>query len=205
MNRSIGDWMRRPLRYVYIDGFIEIAIGALFLVSALLLLLFAVALDRPALAAVIGATALLLVIVLGLLVKRLVEAAKERLTYRRTGFVQLRPGATPRWTHILLILAALGLASASLFLPDSFQQSGFALGALLTLILALFGLQTGWLRFYLVAAAVALLTLAASQWISGEAAVAAFVLGGSGAILGMSGGWALSRYLQRTTAEQDHG
>jgi hypothetical protein len=205
MNRSIGDWMRRPLRYVYIDGFIEIAIGALFLLSALLLLLFAIALDRPPLAAVIGATALLLVIALGLLVKRLVESAKEKLTYRRTGFMKLRPGATPIWIRITLILAALGLASASLFLPASFQQSGFALGALLTLILAMFGLQTGWLRFYMVAATVAVLTLAASQSISGETAVAAVVLGGSGAILVLSGGWALGRYLRRHASEQPHG
>lgn len=197
--------MRRPLRYVYIDGFIEIAIGALFMVSALLLLLFALALDRPPLSALIGATALLLVITLGLLVKRLVEAAKERITYRRSGFVQLRPGATPMWIRIVLILAALGLASISLLLPAAFQTSGFALGALLTLILAMFGLQTGWLRFYLVAAAVALLTLAASQWVTGETAAAILVLGGSGALLGLSGSWALSRYLQRHPAEADHG
>jgi hypothetical protein len=205
MDGPVERWMRKPLQYLYADGFLELAVGLLFLISAGLVSLFAVALGRPPLAWAVGSLAVLLAAGLGLLAKRVVESAKERVTYPRTGFVEVRPDAGTGWTRWLVIELALALAVASLFLPSRFQQTGFALGALLTLILIVFGIRTGLLRFYLLAAATAGLTLAAGQWATGEPAGVAIVMGGAGLLLVTSGGLMLVRYLRSHPGEPANG
>ena len=194
---------RRALRYWYVDGLTEIGTG---LVLALLGLLFWVEETAPdvPLAQATEFTMLVLVVGGGLLLRRLVETAKQHLTYRRTGYVSYRQ--PPRWRYWLGIAFAIAVGAAVAaflaFAPGSVRWLPLLQGAVVAAALALTARRYGVVRLYLYAA----LSAALGIWIgslawSSELAAAVYY-GAVGLALTFGGLVTLVLYLAHTRATE---
>lgn len=194
MTESLQELLSRPRRYYFSDGLVEMGVGLLFSLSALLLLGLRTLFDRPLLAGALAVLTLLSVWVAAVLVKRGVETAKERITYPRTGYA--RSDAQIGWTGRSIIMAtALLLAVLGILLPEELNRAAFAVGAIMSIVLVVFGARSRLTRFYILAALTVLLTLIGPYLVPSESGAGVVVLGGVGLLLLTSGGIAFARYL----------
>jgi hypothetical protein len=198
----VSDLIDRPFRYYYEDGLIELAVGTLFLAAGLAIGAWAY---PPADSAwrLVGVLLLVAVPSLGALAfKRLVGTVKDRWVHPRTGYVDYgrpRPSGA-RW---VVMLGALVLVVAGFVLPDRFRDMALMEGGLLGLVLATLGKRARLGRFYLLAAIAALIGLAATLWLSSELWGSAITFGACGAVLMLSGGCSLRRYLANNPGSSD--
>lgn len=197
----VEDASRRALRYWYVDGLTEIAIGLVLGLVALLFWIEEVAPGTP-LAQATAFTIPILVIASAFLVRWLIGNAKKRLTYRRTGYVSYhRP---PRWRYWLgaVFGAFVGASVAALLTlaPGSVRWLPAIQGIAVALALALTGHRYNVQRFYLYAALALLTGFVAGNmpWSSERAAAVCF--GGTGLTLAVGGVATLLLYLRRTSA-----
>lgn len=184
---------RRAYRYFYIDGLAEIGIGVLFvLVGPLLLAMDATQRGTP-LAWVAGVGLPLLIIGGTLLIRRLVQNAKERVTYPRTGYVSYReqPGRG-RW---VVIAGVFLLVVVGFIWPEGFSTS-LVIGVVQGIVLAYLGYRAGLVRLGLVAVLAVVLALATVFVDLGDTVGSALVFAGTGLGLVLSGSLALISYLQ---------
>jgi hypothetical protein len=192
MRDPIRDADRRLRRYWLEDGVAEAMIGALFVVIGLAL---------GAMSATSGAARSLLtpvviaLVVGGLLVaRRLIAAAKQRMTYPRSGFVVFGRGAgwrgSPRRMGMLLVIVAILVLSAA-FPGALVLFEGVGMAAVLLL-------GAPWRARYAVVGAVADgLGVGLWRWGLPSERANALLYGLTGLALLLSGGVAAARYLRR--------
>jgi hypothetical protein len=196
MADKISEAMRRPHRYFYEDGLVEIGIGGFFLAIGLLLQILDAGKLNTSLLIVAAIGLLLLAIGSTFLLKKAILGFKERVTYPRTGYVSYKRDdpSKERW---LVAGASLALVIALLVLPEKASQMAFVEGALLCIILGSIGYRVGLARFYLLGAAALLIGLAAALFTSGDIPGTTETFAGTGVVLIISGAYALRRYLRK--------
>ena len=160
MNREmnpIDDMIKRTKRYWYVDGLAEMGAGAVILLYAAYMVgtsLFFKG-NQQALTVALGLGQPVVILLGGLLVKRVVRHFKETLTFPRTGYVAYpRQIGSGRWKRILqtaLVAAAVGamVALISQGLPENMML--LVSGAMIGLFLGYVGYSLGLTRFYVIA------------------------------------------------------
>jgi hypothetical protein len=190
--------MQRTRRYWYEDGLVELAAGGLFLtIGSVLGAQGAVPEGSPAYA-LLGIAFPLVVIGGMLLGRRLIPAAKARLTYPRTGYVTYPLPSRRRrlLTTGLAVVVAAGLGAAALTLPQAPGRllvllQGLLLGVLLTI------LGQGLPRFFLLGGWSAILGVGLSRLATSEETANGLLYALTGLALAVSGGLVLAGYLRR--------
>jgi hypothetical protein len=190
--------MQRTRRYWYEDGLVELAAGGLFLAIGIVLGAQGAVPESSPAYAILG-MAFPLVIIGGMLLgRRLIPAAKARLTYPRTGYVSYpRPSRRRRlFTTGLAVVVAAGLGAAALTLPRApggllVLLQGLLLGVLLTI------LGQGLPRFFLLGGWSAILGVGLSLLTTSEETASGALYGLTGLALVVSGGLVLASYLRR--------
>ena len=160
MNREmnpIDEMIQRTRRYWYVDGLAEMGAGVVILLYAAYMIgvsLFFKG-QQEILTVALGLGQPVVILVGGLLVKRVVRHFKETLTFPRTGYVSYpRQKGSGRWQRILrtaLVAAAVGgmVALVSQGLPENMMF--LVSGAMIGLFLAYVGYSLGLTRFYVMA------------------------------------------------------
>jgi hypothetical protein len=212
MNNKIQETQKRLFRYDYVDGTPDLAFGGLCLAVAICFFLFAA---FPGLSSSTFSAVIVWVVLGGggLLISWLSQRLKERLTYPRTGYVAYsRQGRPIKRTTQLLIRIGLPLLTiillAVLFLNrqkvsvQSQDQVTYLnpglMGFLFSGLIAIIGWKIHLLRYYLIAAAVFLLsTVFLISGSSGNLGLA-LISGSMSLILFVSGGVTLWQYLHNT-------
>lgn len=135
-DEALKNALKRPALYTVIDGIPQIVLGSLWLLWAAIVLLPAY---YPHVIAPQARVFLLLMsmLVLPLAMKRLIRSWKERVTYPRTGYIELRH----RWTRTALI-AISGAAMGAVW--GQLVVRGTALKPWLPLVLGV-GMSIGFL------------------------------------------------------------
>jgi len=190
--------VRRTRRYWYEDGLVELAAGGLFLAIGIVLGAQGAVPEGSPAYAILG-MAFPLVIVGGMLLgRRLIPAAKARLTYPRTGYVTYPLPSRRRrlFTTGLAVVVAAGLGAAALTLPQApggllVLLQGLLLGVLLTI------LGQGLPRFFLLGGWSAILGVGLSLLTTSEETASGALYGLTGLALVVSGGLVLASYLRR--------
>jgi hypothetical protein len=190
--------IRRTRRYWYEDGLAEISVGGLFLLIGLVLWAQGAVPEGSAAYSVL-AIAFPVVVVGGMLLgRRLIPAAKARLTYPRTGFVTYPPPSRRRRlvTTGVAIVVASAVGAAALALPQPpirllVLLQGLVLGVLLTI------LGQGLPRFFFLGGWSAVLGVGLSRLAVPEETANGLLYGLTSLALLLSGGLVLARYLRQ--------
>ena len=209
MHTEIDPVIRRVQNYEYVDGLTEIFFGG----AAGLMGLFGWASTQvPAGAWLSNAMPILMaaaVVGYAWVGNRLMQAARARLTYRRTGYATPRR-ATGKRRWIELGLLAVGSAAVSvsvviLLVRWRWLHLWFPLleGAGFGLLLLFLGYFRGWARFYLLAVLSFLLGLAVSWADLGEFTGSAFYMIWLGLAYMVTGALILWSYLRQNPLPTD--
>ncbi len=195
---------RRAQRYWYDDGIVEMGFGALLGAVGLLFAIESVA-PAGSLPPSFSALALPVIVIAGMVALRFgVRAAKESLTYPRTGYVEYKRRSPAR--RKAAFAAAVSIA-VFVVVTVSGWSATTALAALQGLVLALvlmaFGSRLGISRFYVVAILTLLAGAAAEVLALGDSGGTALVYAGCGVALVVSGAVTFSSYLKRTSEPTD--
>lgn len=209
MKDDIDKTVKRTRRYWFIDGLTEIAVGVIFLLVGLLFLVESFAPPDSPLAH-ISALGLPVIVILGWLVaSRLVGAAKARLTYPRTGYVEYRRPPTRQRVNRFVVGAAVGagvgfvVATLALTAPASLAWIPALQGLLIGAFWAYFGWHFALTRFYLLAIVSVVLGPAASLAGLGDVRGNGVYFSLMGTALIVSGAVTLLSYLRQTKAPGD--
>lgn len=200
---TYDDVKRRTLRYWYVDGLTEIAVGAVFFLLALLMVLIAILSPSPAVNWLLGLGQPALILFGWWAGGRAVHYFKERITYPRTGYVEYkRNKAGRRWKKATLgflvaFFVAFLAASFASAIPETWLPMLMAVPiAVFVIYLAV---QFDLLRFYLVAAAIFLSGFLPVLLGLRDSPATAFILAAVAIIFWVSGALALNNYLRHTT------
>lgn len=199
---TFEDVKRRTLRYWYVDGLTEIAVGAVFLLLALLFCVIALISPSPAVEWLLGLGQPALILLGWWAGGRAVRHFKERITYPRTGYVEYkRQRARRRWVNIVLILL---ISAAVAALMASFLQAIPELwfpvisAASIAFFVVYMALQFGLMRFYPVAGAILLSGFLPVLLGLRNSPANALLMGAVAVIWIISGALALRSYLNHT-------
>jgi len=201
MDREIREARRHTQGYRFVDGFGEMATGAVLAALGLLFLAEALAPGAPK-----GLSAYGMPLVLGggaWLAKRVVARAQERHTFPRTGRVVYRcPGRWPRTACVLLsAVAGAGIVAGLVVLlrahPALTSWLPLWQGAAGTVMLVMVGHNAGLARLYVVALFSVVLGGVLSFLGLAESAAAAIYFTALGAALAASGAFARRDYLRQ--------
>jgi hypothetical protein len=195
---------RRVQRYWYEDGIAEIGFGALLGAVGLLFAIEAIA-PKGSLPPSFSALALPVVVILGMIALRLgVRAAKESLTYPRTGYVEYKRRSPARGRAAVAAAMSVSVFAVITLSAWSWTNAVAALQAfVLALVLIAFGSRLGIGRYYVLAIPTLLAGAAAQVLALGESGGTAVVYAVCGAALVVGGGWTLRSYLGRTSIQPD--
>ena len=202
MNTQIDQIMKKTQRYWYVDGLAEIGTGVMLL--ALGLAYFGIGyLPWKAVKVLLLGLAMPVVILAGMVVARwLVNKAKERITYPRTGYIEYRrPRTARRWIFILVsgVVSAGMIALLVNFMPILGDRFVMALtGVLVFFMMCVLAFQVSVWRFLLVGAAALAGGLAGTFFELPDAFGSALFFAMFGAAWLVSGGLTLRRYLAST-------
>ena len=189
---------RQTQRYCYEDGFVEMALGGIFIVTSLGLALLA-SLEGTAVW-IAGLVWLLLVFGVGYLVSQTVQSLKERITYLRTGYVAYNE--SQKGGLWLEIGAALGLIVLAALFSDLLEDNPSVFyGLILAISVGIIGYQIGLWRMY-IGAVVAIgmgILLAIGDASAVISSMAPFAAGGLTLVI--TGLLALRNYLQANPQE----
>jgi hypothetical protein len=222
MNNKFQETQKRLFRYDYVDGTPDLAFGGLCLVMTICFFIFAA---FPGLSRSTSSVIIVWVVFGGggFLISWLSHRLKERFTYPRTGYVAYRRQGRPikRTTQLLIriglplltvILLALLFLNRSKFPAQSQDQAIYLnpglMGFLFSGIFAIAGWKIPLPRYYLIAAAVFLISAAFLVSGSGGTLGMALLSGAMSLILFVSGGLTFRAYLRRnpphTEASDEH-
>jgi len=203
---DIAHATRRPWQYWYVDGLAEMAMGAIFAALGLVFLVESWLPPGPLLTLVSMFGPVAAVVGVGLAMRRIVSAVKERLTYPRTGYVAYRkPGSSHLATRFALGLAIGALVGTLAALPKLQMWipaiTGLAIGGAHFYLAHRVGLP----RLYLLAAVSAVLGTLVSLGRLGDLPGGAAYFIGIGLADILSGAVTLINYLRSTqpTGEAD--
>jgi hypothetical protein len=179
MNVQIDSALKRVRGYWFVDGFVEMAAGGLFLLLAGILLFSGITPQSSFPNWFLSITAEIVIAkIIGILAAILIVLwLKDHFTYPRTGFVRSKRVAAAqvfaiiRNVILLLFLPLLGLLAASLLIASasnilSFMPEWFpiGLGVIWAILYLLAGEWMGLRRFRLLAAAMLLGGIAIGLW-----------------------------------------
>jgi hypothetical protein len=204
MDPNLDRVQQRARRYWYDDGLAEIAIGVVLMAVGLLLLVEYLRLI-PGGASSIG---LIVVVFAGWwLAGRAVRAAKNRITYPRTGYVSYRRPRERRKSPVVgaVIGAAMGVIMALLIAlaPASLAWIPAMDGILAGIFFIYVGYTAGLGRFYLLALLSAILGAGCSAGGLGNSLGGAVFFLGIGLAMAISGGIVLAGYLRDNPPAQE--
>ncbi|MFZ6030074.1 MAG: hypothetical protein ACOYYS_20350 [Chloroflexota bacterium] len=206
MKDDLQKAQQRTLQYWMVDGLSEISLGVLNLSLGVYFYLQATLAAGSLLYTILNACFVWLIVIGAFAMRSAVGALKTRLTYPRTGFVAYRREAgANRWLRAAIafgiaILTSLLFSSLVAENPVALDWMPAAMGAVFSLALLVMAWRTALLRVYLLSAG-ALVCGAALSWagIGNTLGVAYFYLITS-AMLAVSGGYTLFRYLRSAPA-----
>jgi hypothetical protein len=211
MDNKIQETQKRLFRYDYVDGTPDLAFGGLCLVVAICFFIFAA---FPGLSSSTFSAVIVWVVFGGggLLINWLSQRFKEQVTYPRTGYVAYRREgrSIKRKTQLLIrigipiltvILLALLFINRSKFPAQSQDQAIYLnpglMGFLFSGIFTIIGWKIPLPRYYLIAAAVFLISIVFFISESGGNLGVALLSGAMSLVLFASGGLTLWKYLHR--------
>ncbi len=203
MIMNIDKVIQRTHRYWYEDGLAEIATGCMFVVCGLFLFMMRFARPGSPLACIMAVGFTGLVAFGGLAVSRAVRAAKNRVTYPRTGYVSYRrPGGNGRpWiigAGVGIALAVMGIVLSKVHAPTWLGSMSMVQGLILGAVLLYIGHRLGLARFYVLAFLSALIGVVVSLGGFDDALGSAAYFGEMGLVLTASGLFTLRTYLSQT-------
>jgi hypothetical protein len=205
MNDDLNKTTLRTRQYWYIDGLAELALGTVCLLLAIYFTM-QVTLPRETLLSSLMDSGFVLFLVGGfLLAKRLIEVAKSRLTYPRTGYVSYpKDSQGKRWIRAGIAMLMGAIVSALLIsAPASLAWMPAITGFLISAALLFFAYRIHLWRFYILSA----VSLISGTFLSiigiGNITGLAIFYALLGLALFISGGFTLHRYLEMTQAYQN--
>ncbi len=150
MQDEVKTAQQRARLYWYRDGISEIAFGVICLFLGLYFLILAVLPPGSLLASMLSIGMVFYILASGYITTKAVNAAKARLVYPRSGYVQLRPPPTRR-RYLVALLAML--ISGSVIALLSFTSAPISWipaisGFIFAVVLAFLGYQNNLPRFY---------------------------------------------------------
>ncbi|MBE3129882.1 MAG: hypothetical protein IMZ54_04080 [Acidobacteria bacterium] len=192
---------KRTVQYFYNDGLSEIAIGLIFLVLGGYIFGQTIVPEGSPLNAVYSVLFVLVIASSGFLVNRILRFLKRRITYPRTGYLAYKkrePSPKRR-----LAAGIVGGVIAALFTLLAIAPSVKALlpalnGLLLAFAFFLFANKIGLVRFYILAAASAVIGIAATAAGVGDTKGISLYYGLFGAAVIISGLATLVAYLRKS-------
>ncbi len=204
MARDIDGNIQRSRRYWYDDGLVEIAVGVIFLAVGTLFLTEAFRLIPPG----VSAIALPVIVIAGGWLARLaVRAAKNRLTYSRTGYVRYPRRTSSRRRLVVAVAAAAAMAALvtvlALLTPGSLAWLPVIDGALVGLFFLYMAYSVGMVRFYLLALLSAVAGATTSLSGLGDSTGSGVYFAATGAAVIVSGAIVLAVYLRNTQPPED--
>lgn len=201
---TYDDVKRRTLRYWYVDGLVEIMVGFVFFLLALLMVFAAVLSPSPVVKWLLGVGQPVLILSGMWAGGRAVRYFKERITYPRTGYVEYkRVKPRRRWGKAVLGLI-IGFSVAVLAAGFASRISDTWLPMMMVVPIALFvvylAIYFGLIRFYPAAAAIFLSGFLPILLGIHDSLATALILAAVALVWWVSGGLALRSYLRHTTA-----
>lgn len=206
MANDINKIIQRTRRYWYADGLPETAVGCLFLLVGILLFLGNVGFlpqDSPLRASLlstilVGISMIALVAFAGLGVAYVLNAAKMRVTFPRSGFVAYRHDdeESRRFTTVLLVICILVIFLVVIALPALNSLSTLE-GLLFGALLVYQGYKLALTRFYVLAGISVIVGPGAALAGLGDAVGSAVYFGVMGVAVGVSGILTLRYYLSQ--------
>jgi len=192
---------KRTIQSFYEDGLTEIAMGLIFLILGGYFFATTVVPEGSALGAVLTGLFVLVIISAAFLVNRFLRFFKRRITYPRTGYVTFKKKepSPKRRVATAAVAAIIGAGLAVLYgLSPSVKLLFPAInGLLFAVAVLLFANKVGLLRFYILAAASAVIGFGiTAAGIGDTEGISLFYLV-FGAALVVSGAAALIVYLRR--------
>jgi hypothetical protein len=207
MKDDLDQARKRTFQYWYVDGLNEMAFGTICLLLGIIFWAQTIIPQGSMLNTMLTISFVLLIVVGGLILGRLMEAIKRRLTYPRTGYVAYTPRQPRRkWlTGAMAALLAVIIAQLVINYTDLQNVAIAFVGIVIGATLLFVGLRVHLERFYLLAAFSAVAG-AAVAWMKYDLTRASAIYY---AILGIalfiSGGLTLIKYLRQTSPLQEQG
>lgn len=202
---AIQEARKRAYRYQFEDGLLEIAQGGAFALFGLgLWWVDSLALIDAANKWLFALGFLAFTVFIAVVVVRFTLRYKNKLVFPRTGTVnrEEQPKEEAR-SALIMILLALAIAAAAIWLDDWFVSTTTIIGATLTLILLATAARAGILRMQLVAVLPLVMSIPLSYLQIEETLASAIVLGATGLAGLMAGALALRNYLAKNPAQDD--
>jgi MFS family permease len=192
---------KRTVQSFYEDGLTEIALGLIFLLLGAYFYATTVVPEGSSLGAILTGLFVLVIVSAGFLVNRLLRFLKRRITYPRTGYVSFKKKEPSRKrrvaTAIVAMIISAGLAALYGMSPSIRLLLPAVNGLLFAVAVLLFANKVGLIRFFILAAASAVIGLAiTAAGIGDTEGISLFYLlfGGAAIISGLA---ALIVYLRR--------
>lgn len=206
MSENYQNLIQATYRYYYEDGFVEIAVGALFAGFGMLLLAVSEMSGGPLFALSLAVGLPLLVIGGARLVERFVSTSKEKITHQRTGAIKYRKDQRSPVQRKSMWIGLIGLFLLIMVVPSAAEHMSLAEGLLFAIVLGSIGRAYGIHRFFLTAAMAAIIGIIAALLTSTDILGSAVTFSGIGAVLIISGAITFKGYLGRSrrTAGADH-
>jgi Na+/melibiose symporter-like transporter len=196
------------IQYFFVDGTFEFSFGGLCLVLAIYFFVQEAA-PESLLSAILNMGFIVVVLAGSLLINRLVQTIKERITYPRTGFVKYkREYGLKRTARLAISLVSGALISALIVIalmksPHVMDWMPGMTGLFFAAVIAWIGYRSALPRFYLVALAVFLIGISLAISGLGDMLGLALVYGLTSLILFTSGGLTLWKYLHQNPVLQE--
>jgi hypothetical protein len=192
---------KRTVRSFYDDGLGEITLGPLLVLLGAVLFAQTVVREKSAIYQALGVLSMLVVLFAGLLTGRIVGFLKRRITHPRTGYVAFkkREQSPKRRAAAIIVAIVIGASVAVLYgLSPSVNALIPAVnGLLFAVAVFFFARKAGLTRFYVLAAASAVIGIAIAAAGIGEIKGIGFFYILFGVAITISGLAALIIYLRR--------
>lgn len=193
---------KRAVQSVYEDGLFEVALGLILLLLGGYFFAQAVVPKGSVLASALAILFVLVIVSAGFLVSRIVRFLKRRITYPRTGYVALKKKeiSTTRRTATALVGVLMGAFIAILYNLSPSTRTLFPAvnGLLFAFAILLVAHRIGLVRYYLLAAASAVIGFALTAAGIGDIKGISLYYGLFGLAIVISGLAALILYLRRS-------
>ena len=200
MSENYQNLIQATYRYYYEDGFVEMAVGALFAGLGMLLLAVSEMSSGPLFALSLAVGLPLLVIGGARLVERFVSLSKEKITHQRTGAIKYRKDQRSPVQRRSLWIGVIGLFLLMAIVPSAAEHMSLAEGLLFAIVLGSIGRAYGIVRFYITAAMAAAFGVVAALLTSNDMLGSAVTFSGIGAALLLSGALTFRGYLDRSSS-----
>lgn len=160
MNRELQKIERRTIGYWFSDGLVDMYVGGVFLLLAVMLFVATLLESRLFAALLVGIGQPLIIILAIYFGKRIIPALKENFVYHRTGYVEYKPRLqADRRRRMIQAGFTGGLMALLILLLQSLKGNiiWVIAGGLLAVFLVVLAYRTGLLR-YLGMAAISILS-----------------------------------------------